>query len=414
MQGAGDQARLRRGKKKVALKAEPEKAPPAAEWTGWRGPNRDGHVSWLPEKLPEKPHVVWEQPLTSKGLGGIAATKDYVIVSDKEVMDTTDVYKCLRADTGKEVWAVRTFAAGELDYGNSSRATPLIWKDLVFFYSAFGYLQAVELATGKLVWDLDVKEKFGANDERKWGFSTSPLIADDKLIINPGGKDASLVALDPKTGKVLWKTPGKPASYGNFLVGTFGGVKQLIGWDHDTLGGWDLTTGKRLWEWKPDNKSVFNVPTPMAYGDKVVVSVESNGTYLFQFKDKGVLDPKPLAHYKDLQPDTHSPTVCGDRLFGLWTGLHALDLKNDLKPAFVNREATFMGYGTVVAAGDRVLVITLKSELVLLDAKADKLKVLGRLALLENERGLYSHPAFVGTRVYVRGENSIQCIDLAK
>src|SRR5438105_7474886 len=138
------------------------------------------------------------------------------------------------------------------------------------------------MATGKPVWEIDVKETFAANDERKWGFSSSPLIVEDKLILNPGGEKASLVALDPKSGKVLWKTPGKPASYGNFLAGTFGGVQQVIGWDKDTLGGWEVATGKRLWEWKPETKSVFNVPTPLAWGDKLLVAVESNGTYQFQ------------------------------------------------------------------------------------------------------------------------------------
>jgi outer membrane protein assembly factor BamB len=382
-------------------------------WTGWRGPKSDGRVPTLPAKLPQKPTIVWRQPLSGKGLGGIAATKDYVIVSDKEALDTTDVYRCLRADTGKEVWAVRTLAMGDLDYGNSSRATPLIWKELVFFYSAFGSLQCVELDTGKSVWDVDIKETFAANDKRKWGFSTSPLIVDDKLIINPGGEDASLVALEPKTGKVIWKTPGKPASYGNFLAGTFGGVKQVIGWDQDTLGGWNVATGKRLWEFKPKNNSFFNVPTPLAWGDKLAVAIESNGTYLFRFKEKGVLDPEPVARYGDLAPDTHTPVVTAGRVFGVKNGLHCLDLKNDLKRIYLGKDAEFGKYCSVVASEDRVLVSTLRGELILLNAKADEFKVLSRLQVLEEEHGCYAHPAFVGTRVYMRGDACILCVDLS-
>src|SRR5207237_7959511 len=114
-------------------------------------------------------------------------------------------YYCLRADTGKEVWKHLNPAPGELDYGNSPRATPLIHGKHVFLAGAFGHLHCLELATGKVVWELDTREDFGAKDVRNWGTSSSPLLVDGRLIVNPGGKDASLVALDPATGTVLWK-----------------------------------------------------------------------------------------------------------------------------------------------------------------------------------------------------------------
>ncbi len=390
------------------------KAPPTESWTGWRGPRRDGHVAWIPEKLPAKPHVVWSQPLESKGLGGVAATAEHVLVSDREALDSTDTYKCLRASDGKELWAVRNLAVGELDYGNSSRATPLIWKDRVFFFSAFGQLQCAELATGKILWDLDTREKFGAKDERKWGLCSSPLLVDDRLILNPGAEKAALVALDPRTGKVLWQSPGKPASYGSFLGGTFGGIAQVIGWDKDSLGGWEVATGKRLWTFKPERRSDFNVPTPLAVGDNLFVAIENNGAYLFRFKDKGVLDPTSVGHYDRLAPDTHTPTLAGKRIFGVWNGLHVLDVTNKLKPIYTSDDEAFFAYTTLVANENRVLAITLKSELILLDARADQLKRLGQLKLLDDEQGCFSHPAFVGTRMYLRGINSIRCIDLAK
>jgi len=364
--------------------------------------------------LPRKPTVVWQQALEAPCLAGIAATKDYVIVGDRETMDTTDAWKCLKAADGKEVWSVRTLAGGNLDYGNSSRSTPLIWNDLVFLANAFGNVQCVELATGKSVWDLDTREKFGAKDERKWGTCASPLIVDDKLIINPGGKDASLVALEPKTGKMIWQTPGKAASYGSFFAGTFGGKKQVIGWDVDSLGGWDAANGKRLWTYTPAKKSAFNVPTIVPVGEQILVAIENNGSYLFRFDDKGALDPKPVAHYEDLAPDTHTPTLANGRIFGVWNGLHVLDTANKLKLVYRSDDNDYSTYTTVVATDERVLAMTLTGELILLDAKTDKLKELGRLALLEDERGCYSHPAFVGTRMYLRTNTGIQCIDLAK
>jgi outer membrane protein assembly factor BamB len=198
----------------------------------------------------------------------VAATPEFVIVSDREVMDTLDSFKCLRAADGKEIWSHQYLAAGALDYGNSPRATPLIYADFVYLFGAFGHLTCAELATGKVVWEIDTRDKFGADDERKWGTCSSPLIAENKLIINPGAEDASVVALDPKTGDTVWKTPGGPASYGSFLAGTFGGVSQIVGFDLTAMCGWDAATGKRLWRRVPDAHSQFNVATPVQVGDR--------------------------------------------------------------------------------------------------------------------------------------------------
>lgn len=411
MSGAGDEARLRRGgagKKKVTAPAG------NGEWTGWRGPGRDGRVAWLPERLPARPHVVWRSRLPSRGLGGIAATREMVIVSARELMDSTDAYLCLRADSGKEVWKVLCPAPAEreLDYGNSPRATPLIHGKHVFLSGALGNLLCVELATGRTVWEKDLRDEFGVKDDRKWGFCSSPLIAGGRLIVNPGGKAASLVALDPASGKVLWTSPGAAASYGNLIAATLGGRRQIVGFDADSLGGWDAASGKRLWRVTPPRRSDFNVPTPVVVGDRLVVPWENNGTLLYRFRDDGVMDPKPLAHQPRLAPDTHSPVVSAGRLFGAWNGLHCLDLKR-LEPVWLRRDSAFLKYLTLVASDERVLAVTLTGELILFDAAGPAYRERGRLQVFADENGLFAHPAFVGSRVYLRSDEEIVCLDLA-
>jgi outer membrane protein assembly factor BamB len=368
-------------------------------------------VNWLPETLPAKPKVLWEASFFSKGLGGVAATKDYVLVSDRELEDAFDAFKCFDAATGKELWAHRYRAMGNLDYGNSSRATPLIHGEVVIFFGALGHLSCCELATGKPLWEMNIREKFGADDERKWGMCSSPLIVDGKLIVNPGGKDASLVALEPKTGKVLWKSPGKPASHGSFIAGRFGGKLQIVGYDSDSLGGWDPADGKRLWTVKPP-KQDFNVPTPIQVVDKLLVSTENSGTRLYRFKDNGAIDEKPVAANADLKPDTHTPVVVGDRVFGVWNRLFCLSLKNDLKEIWTNEDNVYLQYASLIATNDRVLVTTIEGELLLIDASSKDGKPISRVKLLKDEQGVYSHPALVGTRLYLRGNSSLVCVEL--
>lgn len=74
------------------------------------------------------------------------------IVSDREVMDTTDVFKCFKATDGKEAWEYRYPAFSRLDFGNSLRVTPLIHDGMVFVYGAQGQIACLELTTGKVVW----------------------------------------------------------------------------------------------------------------------------------------------------------------------------------------------------------------------------------------------------------------------
>ncbi len=76
--------------------------------------------------MPAQPKVVWSQPLARPGLGGIAATKDYVILGDRDLEDMGDVFRCYDATTGIPLWTLAYPAIGKLDYGNMPRATPLM------------------------------------------------------------------------------------------------------------------------------------------------------------------------------------------------------------------------------------------------------------------------------------------------
>lgn len=355
---------------------------------------------------------MWKKRVGNRGLAGVAATADLVLVADRDPADTMDVLRCLSAADGSERWTFRNLAPAQFDYGNSSRSTPLVDNGLVFFASAVGYLHAIDLASGEVRWKKDFRSDFGVTAELPWGFCASPLIADGKLIVMPGGPEASIVALKPSTGEVLWKTPGAPPGHGSPIVATLGGRRQIVAHDKDSLGGWDVATGQRLWSVSPQLKGDFNVPTPIVWRDKLIVATENNGTRMYQVDAAGKVDAKPIAANEVFVPDTQTPVVVNDRLFGVHDGLHILDLTRKLKSIAQSDDRAFSEYASLIANPTRVLATTLRGELVLFDAKADKFAPLARLQLFEDEEGLYSHPALVGTRLYVRGSKSVVCLEL--
>src|SRR5256885_9550403 len=107
--------------------------------------------------------------------------------------------------------------------------------------------------------------------------SSTPVLVDDLLIVNPGGTNAALAALDCLTGRTRWTAPGSPAAYSAFICGEFGGRRQIVGYDQKSLGGWDVKTGMRLWRLLPAVQGDFNVPTPIAADSGLIVSTENNG-----------------------------------------------------------------------------------------------------------------------------------------
>ncbi|MFN8706594.1 MAG: PQQ-binding-like beta-propeller repeat protein, partial [Planctomyces sp.] len=104
--------------------------------------------------------------------------------------------------------------------------------------------------TGLILWQVNIAKEFHARP-LTWGHSGSPILSGNRLIVQPGGSEGSLVALDSETGDVIWKTPGTAAGYSSLLLKAVKQTEQVIGYDADSLGGWDAKTGKRLWRLSP-------------------------------------------------------------------------------------------------------------------------------------------------------------------
>jgi len=337
-----------------------------------------------------------------------------VLVSDRESNDTTDVFRCLQLDSGKELWSLRYPAPGKLDYGNSSRATPLVVGDRVYLSGAHGQVHAVDLRTGRILWKKNLATEFSLQADLKWGYCASPLIAGGKLILYPGGAAAAIVAVEPDSGEIAWKSAGRPPAYGSLVTGKLGGIEQIVGHDAERLVGWEVATGRELWSVEPELPGDFNVPTPRIVNGQLLIATEGNGARLFSFGEQGRIVAKPAATFAQLAPGTHTPVVSEGRVFGIHDALYCLDLAKGLKPIWRGRDKAFQEHANLLVGSGRLLVITGEAELMLVDARADEYRVLGRQRVLADESGLLAHPALVGTRLYLRGSREIVCVELGE
>jgi outer membrane protein assembly factor BamB len=380
-------------------------------WSGWRGAKRDAKVSWLPETLPASADFEWSVELTGEGIGGVAAASGFVVVGSRDAIDRSDVFQCFDAETGDLAWQHIYPALGRLDYGNSPRATPLIHDGCVYTLGAFGHLCCLEVDSGIMLWQVNLAKEFGA-PSLTWGHSGTPVIVDKKLILQPGGKDASIVGLDLESGDVLWKTPGASCGYSSLLHKIVGEKSQVIGFDATTMGGWDAETGRRLWSLIPPESGDFNVPTPVSFGDRLVVSSENNGTRIYHFSDDGTIHPEPDAVNEDVKPDSHTPVVSANRIFGISGALFGLDPANGLKAFAVSEDDAFAGYGCLIASDERLLVMNDEGELLLVSSTDPAMPILSRLRLKDDRNQVLAHPALTDKALFVRIGTTLSRLNL--
>jgi outer membrane protein assembly factor BamB len=400
--------------------ANPRQAPapssawqyPNGDWPQWRGLARDGQVKWLPERLPESPEFVWTAELTGKGIGGISVAEGRVVAASRDLTDQFDVIQCFDASTGRELWKHIYSAKGNLDYGNSPRASPLIDRGHVYVLGAFGDLHCIEMDSGLTLWNRNLIREMDAR-ELTWGHSGSPLIVADKLIVQPGGESRSLLALEPESGDVIWECPGGGASYSSFMPLEFAGKQYVVGYDSESLGGWDVETGERIWTYVPLRRGDFNVPTVLIEADsedsrpRLILSSENNGTRILRFTTEGIPEETMYAESRELSPDTSTPVLFQGLVVGVYNSLIGLNVGDQFETLFELNDEAFSTYCSLVASKDRLLVLNLNGELLLIEKQETGFKVVSRLQLDVERGSVYSHPAVADEGLYMRLETKL-------
>jgi outer membrane protein assembly factor BamB len=373
-------------------------------WSRWRGRLGDSHVSGLP-KVWKEPRRVWRFELPANGIGGIAASMDTVVVSSRNANDTGDLFYLLDAESGIELSKLVYASKLSLDYGNSPRANPLILEDRVITVGAAGQIHCLSLESGAVLWTKHMVEDLGGKMPQ-WGYASSPIVFGSNLIVQPGGLETSCVALELSTGKVVWKSAGRQAAYASPLGIQWNGKEQWINYDFNSLGAWDVTRGKRLWEMKPEADKDFNVPSPVLIDDKLFLVTENNGARLYQLPH-GTDGPgstiQQIAQSDKLLHDTNSPVRVGKWVAGVDGTLVVLDPHRSLATHAEFEDPALNGYCSIIVDENRLLVTTTKGTILLLEVTSDGIQELGRLKLDTSDGDILAHPAFHDGTFFVRG-----------
>ena len=339
--------------------------------------------------------------------------EDFVVVSSRDREDRQDVFSCLDAQTGVAFWQHTYIAPGNLDYGNSPRATPVIVDPYVVVLGAFGDLHVLDLESGDIVWKKNLIRDLDGNLPQ-WGYAASPIVVDEKIIVQPGGANSSIVALNLKTGETVWQSSGRRAAYASPVEYRTEATHQIIGFDAAAFVAWDASNGNKLWEVKPPVKNDFNVPSPVLVPGGVTLTSENNATRIHRFDPMGDLDETPTAEFLELAGDSHTPIRLGNRLVGVDRDLIVLDLDRSLELVARHSDPSLLGYCSLMGCEDRVLVTCEDGNVLLFRVEPSQIQELGRFRVGGSKGQILSHPAVAGNRFFVRTAQGIEAWELSK
>jgi outer membrane protein assembly factor BamB len=396
------------------------------EWPQWQGPNRDGisTETGLLQQWPEAgPELIWKATGLGQGFAGISIQNGRIYtMGEQDGMET--VLALDLKHEGKILWCTPVGKLGDNAGKPGARCTPAADGDLVYALGSQGDLVCCEAATGNVVWKKNFPADFGGKMMSIWGFSESPLVDGDKLICTPGGKDATLVALNKKTGDEIWRCAipdlggrGKDgAGYSSVVISNGAGKKQyvqlvgrgLIGVSED---------GKYLWGYPRIANQGANITTPLVNGDYIFTTTSYNtGSALLKLVPDGDgVKPEEIYFMDAKKFNNHHGGVVmvGDYIYGGNGQNQGFPTCIEWKTGKIvwggKERGPGKGSAAVGYADGRLYFRYEDGTMSLLDASPDGLKVEGAFTIPDVSKPSWPHPVIADGKLYLREQDALLC-----
>ena len=390
---------------------------PAApgDWPTWRGPKRDGlstETGLLKQWPAGGPPLAWKAVGCGTGYSSVSVVDGRVITMG----DGPDGARVLAfsAKDGKPLWQSETIGKPGGNYAGT-RCTPTIDGGLVYALGQFGDFVCLDAKTGKLVWSKSLQKDFGGS-YAGWNYTESPLVDGNKVLLTPGGKQGTMVALDKKTGALLWQskqwTDG--AAYSSIVPSDFGGKRHYVQFTESSVAGIDAATGNLLWR-APRKGATASIPTPVLSGDLVfVTSGYGVGCNLFKLKpDSSGISTEEVYANKNIVNHHGGVILLGKHLYGHsdsggWTCMEMSTGEVAWKNNGVGKGAVTYADGHFYSRSEGG-----KGTVALIEATPTSYKEKGRFDQPDrSKQNSWAHPVIAGGKLYLRDQDTLLCYDV--
>lgn len=386
----------------------------AADWPQFLGPNRNGvYVGTdLAEAWPKDgPPVIWQRAVGEGYAGPVIVDTTLVLfhrLGNEEVVEGVDTA------TGKSIWSFSypTHFRDGIRIDNGPRATPTVAEGRVYTFGPEGMLHCLDLSSGRKIWGLDARKGF-ALDQKWHGMAGSPLVESNAVLLNIGGtNNASTVAFEKNTGRVLWQNGHDKFSCASPVAAVLNGRRQILFVTRASFRTADLETGETLFKqpWRSRDGGSVNAASPMVIGDLVFISAGYGlGGQLWRATGstfESVWQTQEFANQ-------YTTSIHHD---GYLYGVHgqretSIDLRCvELKTGRVQWTESGFGPATLLLSGRELLILTYNGELI--RAAASPTGFLPRQRAQILPFGARAYPAIADGRLYARSTRKMVCVDL--
>ena len=388
----------------------------AADWPQFLGPERNG--VYRGPRLAETwgadgPPVAWRQEV-GEGLSGPVVVDGRVIlfhrISDREVVEAFD------RRTGKSLWkyGYPTTYRDDFGFDEGPRSVPVVVDGVIYTFGAQGQLHAVGLEKGEPIWSVDTMRRFRV-PKGYFGAAGSPLVKNGRVIANIGGRDAGIIAFDATDGQVLWTATGDGASYSSPVSATIAERSYVIFFTRNGLVGLDPETGKVEFDrrWRSRSASSINAASPLIIDDLIFVSAEYGpGAGVLRWDGESLTE---VWSSNDALSNHYATSVYregylygyhGRQEFG--PSLRAVEFRTGEVRWSVDR----FGAGSIVLAGDHLLLVRERGELVLAEASPEDFTPIVWAQILPAT--IRAYPALSDGFLYVRNDDTLVALDLRR
>jgi outer membrane protein assembly factor BamB len=401
---------------------------PAADWPTFRGPGRTAVAADtdLLETWPaDGPPLVWETRGAGRGYASpaIAGERIFTLGDNLSTAPDTDEYlSCFDRRTGRQLWKTKTgqpWTSGQESW-QSSRSTPTVDGPIVYVLTPYGQLVACLVANGREIFRVDLKGQFGGTKGDSWGYSESVTIDGNRLVCVPGGPQATMVALDKKTGRPIWACPvpgDRGAGHASIVIAEVGGRRVYVTTTAGGAIGVDAQTGTLLWTY-PIDRTTAVIPTPILRDDLVFIAAgyKRGGALLRQVP--GPQGTVTIEEIYPLNPDLANKhggiVLVGDHLYGD-SDDKGIPFCADLMTGTLAWKSRGSGRNSAcLAAADGHLYVKFADGTLAL-VKADPAgyeEVSSFQVPGSGDRPSWAHPVILDGLLYLREGDAILCYDL--
>jgi outer membrane protein assembly factor BamB len=321
--------------------------------------------------------------------------------------------------TGDHVWKLRVGNTGGSYSG--PRCTPTVDGDAVYALGQHGDLVCAEAGTGNERWRHNLPKDFKGRSG-SWNYTESPLIDGNKLVVTPGGPEATMLALNKKDGEVIWKgvvPNGDTAGYSSVVAADIAGVRQYVQLMANGLVGFSADKGDLLWRYgtKGDRfgSNVANIPTPIVQGDLVFAAAGyGRGAALLKISKSGnSFDASEQYWNKRLNNKHGGVILVGDYVFGdqddsgrLWCA----DFKTG-KVKWSEPDSKGSGSASITYADGHLYARYQNGWVALVRLSSSDYEEVSGFKI-PNPDHSWPHPVVAGGRLYLREQDTLWCHDV--